>query len=118
MEEEDVGEDTRLLSKPLPKLDLPPRVHLQKACQADLGIVVVSVALAMSTWNSFDVDWHQVSSQSEYIYQQWRRKVWQICIWNCGTCMDASEPKGRAPSQRALRGNENSNKSLKLVKFQ
>ena len=40
-------------AKPLPKLDLPPRIHLQKASKVKQiwELSSVNVALAMSTWN-------------------------------------------------------------------
>ena len=63
-------------AKPLPKLDLPPRVHLQKASKVKQiwELWSVNVALAMSTWNDVAVAyWHQVYIQSEESYQHWRR---------------------------------------------
>ena len=63
-------------AKPLPKLDLPPRIHLQKASKVKQiwELWSVSVALAMSTWNDVAVTyWHQVYIQSEESYQHWRR---------------------------------------------
>ena len=55
VEEEDVEDATRLLlrvnkwAKPLPKLDLPPRIHLQKASKVKQiwELCSVNVALAM-----------------------------------------------------------------------
>ena len=63
-------------AQPLPKLDLPARVHLQKASKIKQcwELWSVNVALAMSTWNDIAVTyWHQVYTQSEDSYQQWRR---------------------------------------------
>ena len=67
---EDVEPDTRILSrsinklaKPFPKLDLPPRVHLQKASKVKQiwELWSVNVALATSTWNDVAVTyWRQV----------------------------------------------------------
>ena len=63
-------------AKPLPKLDLPPRLHLQKASKIKQiwELWSVHVALAISTCNDIAVTyWHQVYTQSEDSYQQWRR---------------------------------------------
>ena len=63
-------------AKPIPKLELPPRVHLQKASKINqiLEMWSVNVALAMSTWNDVGVTyWHQVYRESEESYQEWRR---------------------------------------------
>ena len=63
-------------AKPLPKLDLPARVHLQKASKIKQiwELWSVDVALAMSTWTDVAVAYrHQVYTQSEDSYQQWRR---------------------------------------------
>ena len=63
-------------AKPLPKLDLPARVHLQKASKIKQiwELWSVNVALAMSTWNDIAVTYrHQVYTQSEDSYQQGRR---------------------------------------------
>ena len=63
-------------AKPLPKLDLPPRTHLQKASKVKQiwELWSVNVALAMSPWNDVAVAyWHQVYIQSEESYQHWRR---------------------------------------------
>ena len=63
-------------AKPLPKLDLPPRVHLQKSSKVKQiwELWSVNVALAMSTWNDVAVTyWHQVYIPSEEGYQNWRR---------------------------------------------
>ena len=77
MEVEAVEVDTRLpitinkWAKPLPKLDLPARVHLQKASKIKQiwELWSVNVALAMSTWNDVAVTyWHQVYTQSEDSY--------------------------------------------------
>ena len=59
-------------AKPLPKFELPPRAHLQKASQAKQiwELCSVNVALAMSKWNDVAVTyWHQVYHQSEESYQ-------------------------------------------------
>ena len=63
-------------AKPLPILDLPARLHLQKASKIKQiwELWSVNVALAMSTLNDIAVTyWHQVYTQSEDNYQQWRR---------------------------------------------
>ena len=63
-------------AKPIPKLELPPRVHLQKASKIKQiwELWPMNVALAMSTWNDVAVTfWHQVYRQSESSYQDWRR---------------------------------------------
>ena len=63
-------------AKPLPKLDLPAGVHLQKANKIKQiwELWSVNVALATSTWNDIAVTyWHQVYTQTEDSYQQWRR---------------------------------------------
>ena len=63
-------------AKPLPKLELPPRVHLQEASKVKQmwELWSVGVASAMSTWNDVAVAfWHQVYHQSEESYQDWRR---------------------------------------------
>ena len=63
-------------AKPLPRLDLPARLHLQKASKIKQiwELWSVNVALAMSTWNDIAVTfWHQVYTQSEDSYLQWRR---------------------------------------------
>ena len=82
MMDEDVGQDTRLLLRStsgpsrLPKLDLLPRVHLQKASKVKQiwELWSVNVALAMSTWNDVAVTyWHQIYHQSEESYQDWRQ---------------------------------------------
>ena len=82
MMEEDVEHDTRLLStinkwaKPLPKLELLPRLHLQKPSKVKQNweLWSVNVALAMSTWNDVAVIyWHQAYLQSEESYQHWHR---------------------------------------------
>ena len=60
----------------IPKKDLPPRIHLQKASKVKQiwELWSVNVALAMSTWNDVAVTyWHQVYIQSEESYQHWRR---------------------------------------------
>ena len=59
-------------AKPLPKLDLPPRIHLQKASKVKQ--ICVNVVLAMSTRNDVAVAyWRQVYIQSEESYHHWRR---------------------------------------------
>ena len=64
-------------AKPLPSwICHRPRIHLQKASKIKQiwELWSVNVALAMSTWNDIAVTyWHQVYTQSEDIYQQWRR---------------------------------------------
>ena len=44
-------------AKPIPKLDLPPRIHTQKASKIKQiwETWCVQVALALSTWNSLAV---------------------------------------------------------------
>ena len=62
-------------AKPLSKLELPPRVHLQKEGKIEQisELWSVNVALAMSTWNDIAVTyWHQVYHQSEESCQHWR----------------------------------------------
>ena len=63
-------------AKPILKLELPPRVHLQKESKIKQiwELWSVNVALAMSTWNDVAVTyWHQVYHQSEESYRDWRR---------------------------------------------
>ena len=56
----------------IPKLGLPPRVHLQIKQIWELWSM--NVALAMSTWNDIAVAyWRQVYRQSDESYQDWRR---------------------------------------------
>ena len=55
-------------AKPIPKLELPPRVHLQKASKIKQiwELLSMNVALAMSTWNDVAVTFrHQAYHQSE-----------------------------------------------------
>ena len=58
-------------AKPLPKLELSPRVHLQKASKVKQiwELWSVNVALGMSTWNDVAVTYHQ----SQESYQDWPR---------------------------------------------
>ena len=61
---------------PLPQLELPPRIYLQKASKGKQiwELKSVNVALAMSTWNDVAVTcWRQVYIQSEESYQDWHR---------------------------------------------
>ena len=71
-------------AKPLPRLDLPARLHLQKASKTKQiwELWSVNVALAVSTWNDIAVTyWHQVYTQSEDSYQQWPiRDGGQVCM--------------------------------------
>ena len=65
-------------AKPLPRLGPPGRLHLQKASKIKQiwELWSANVALAMSTWNDIDIAvtyWHQVYTQSEDSYQQWRQ---------------------------------------------
>ena len=63
-------------ANPVPKLDLPPRIHLQKASKIKQiwELWSMNVALAMSTWTDVAVTfWHQGYHQSESSYQYWRR---------------------------------------------
>ena len=62
-------------AKPILKLGLPSRVHLQKASKVKQiwERWSVNVALAMSTWNDIAVTyWHQAYHQSEESYEDWR----------------------------------------------
>ena len=64
------------LAKPIPKLELPSRAHLQKASKVKQiwELWSMNVALGMSTWKDIAVTyWHQVYRQSEESYQDWRR---------------------------------------------
>ena len=64
--------------KPLPRLDLPARLHLQKASKIKQiwELWSVNVALAVSTWSDIAVTyWHQVYTQSEDSYQQWKEST-------------------------------------------
>ena len=61
---------------PIPKLELPPRVHLQKASKVKqiwkLWSSYMNVAVAMSTWNDIAVTyWHQVNHQFQESHQDW-----------------------------------------------
>ena len=63
-------------AKPIPKLDLPPRVHLQKTSKIKQiwELWSMKVAKAMSTCNDVVVTfWHQVYHQSESSSQDWQR---------------------------------------------
>ena len=67
---------TNKWAKPIPKLELPPRVHRQNSSKIThiWELWSMNVALAMSTWNDAAVTfWHQVYRQSESSYQDWRR---------------------------------------------
>ena len=64
------------LAKPIPKLDLPQHVHLQKASKIKQiwQLWSMNVAFAMSTWNDIAVVfWHQAYHQSESSYQDSQR---------------------------------------------
>ena len=55
-------------AKPIPKLDLPPRIHTQKASKSRQiwETWCVQVALALSTWNSLAVPyWSDIYGQAE-----------------------------------------------------
>ena len=55
-------------AKPLPKLDLPPRIHTQKASKIKQiwETWCVQAALALSTWNSLAVPyWSDIYGQAE-----------------------------------------------------
>ena len=57
-------------------LELPPRVHLQKASKMKQiwELWSMTVALAMPTWNDVAVTfWHWVYHQSEESYHDWRQ---------------------------------------------
>ena len=63
-------------AKPIPKLDLPPRAHLQKASKIKQvwELWSMNAALATSTWTDVAVTfWHQVYHQPEESYQDWLR---------------------------------------------
>ena len=80
-------------AKPLPKLNLPPRVHLQKASKVKQiwELWSVNVALAMSTWNDVAVAyWHQCTSRVRKATRIGADEVWQTDLhMRRGTCMDA-----------------------------
>ena len=65
-------------AKPIPKLDLPPRIHTQKASKIKQiwETWCVQVALALSTWNSLAVPyWSDICGQAERDYEQWRKST-------------------------------------------
>ena len=62
-------------AKPIPKLDLPPRIHTQKASKIKQiwETWCVQVALALSTWNSLAVPyWSDIYGRAERDYEKWR----------------------------------------------
>ena len=61
-------------AKPIPKLDLPPRIHTQKASKIKQiwETCCIQVALALSTWNSLAVPyWSDIYGQAERDYEKW-----------------------------------------------
>ena len=65
-------------AKPIPKLDLPPRIHTQKASKIKQiwETWCVQVALALSTWNSLAVPyWSDIYGQAERDYEKWRKST-------------------------------------------
>ena len=65
-------------AKPIPKLDLPPRLHTQKASKIKQiwETWCVQVALALSTWNSLAVPyWSDIYGQAERDYEKWRKST-------------------------------------------
>ena len=65
-------------AKPIPKLDLPPRIHTQKASKSKQiwETWCVQVALALSTWNSLAVPyWSDICGQAERDYEKWRKST-------------------------------------------
>ena len=65
-------------AKPIPKLDLPPRIHTQKASKIKQiwETWCVHVALALSTWNSLAVPyWSDIYGQAERDYEKWRKST-------------------------------------------
>ena len=65
-------------AKPIPKLDLPPRIHTQKASKIKQiwETWCVQVALALSTWNSLAVPyWSDIYGRAERDYEKWRKST-------------------------------------------
>ena len=65
-------------AKPIPKLDLPSRIHTQKASKIKQiwETWCVQVALALSTWNSLAVPyWSDIYGRAERDYEQWRKST-------------------------------------------
>ena len=65
-------------AKPIPKLDLPPRIHTQKASKIKQiwETWCVQVALALSTWNSLAVPYRSdIYGRAERDYEQWRKST-------------------------------------------
>ena len=65
-------------AKPIPKLDLPPRIHTQKASKIKQiwEAWCVQVALALSTWNSLAVPYcSDIYGQAERDYEKWRKST-------------------------------------------
>ena len=65
-------------AKPIPKLDLPPRIHTQKTSKIKQiwETWCVQVALALSTWNSLAVPyWSDIYGQAERDYEKWRKST-------------------------------------------
>ena len=65
-------------AKPIPNLDLPPRIHTQKASKIKQiwETWCVQVALALSTWNSLAVPyWRDIYGRAERDYEKWRKST-------------------------------------------
>ena len=65
-------------AKPTPKLDLPPRIHTQKASKIKQiwETLCVQVALALSTWSSLAVPyWSDIYGQAERDYEKRRKST-------------------------------------------
>ena len=65
-------------AKPIPKLDLSPRIHTQKASNIKQiwETWCVQGALALSTWNSLAVPyWSDMYGQAERDYEKWRKST-------------------------------------------
>ena len=65
-------------AEPIPKLDLPPRIHTQKASKIKQiwETWCVQVALALSTWNSLAVPyWSEIYGRAERDYEKWRKST-------------------------------------------
>ena len=63
-------------AKPIPKLDLPPRIHTQKASKIKQiwETWCVQVALALSTWNSLAVPyWSDIYGRAERDYEKFQK---------------------------------------------
>ena len=65
-------------AKPIPKLDLPPRIRTQKASKIKQiwETWCVQVALALPTWNSLAVPyWSDIYGRAERDYEKWRKST-------------------------------------------